>query len=189
MLGFGEAMHGGEETLVLRNRLFQRLVAAHDYASIAVESSYPKGLVANEYVQGRGPASFDEVAETGFGHGFGKLNANRELVEWMRAYNADPAHPKKLRFYGFDMPVSSMGNTSPRQVIAFAVDYLAALDDAAGRTFRTRIESLLGSDADWENPAQYFDPSKSIGLTPAAGELRLAVEDLITELRIRGPEL
>ena len=29
VLGFGEALHGGEELLVLRNQLFQRLVEVH----------------------------------------------------------------------------------------------------------------------------------------------------------------
>ena len=34
----------------------------------------------------------EDVKELGFGHGFGQLDANRELVEWMRRYNADPSH-------------------------------------------------------------------------------------------------
>ena len=52
LLGFGEALHGGEEILMLRNRLFQRLVEAHGYSAIAVESSFPKGRAVNEYVAG-----------------------------------------------------------------------------------------------------------------------------------------
>jgi erythromycin esterase len=48
---------------------------------------------------------------------------------------------------------------------------------------------LLGRDSDWENPAAMMDPSKSIGLSPAATALRIAAEDLISELRLRRPEL
>src|ERR1035437_6090225 len=33
LLGFGEALHGGEDILMLRNRLFQRLVEAHGYSA------------------------------------------------------------------------------------------------------------------------------------------------------------
>jgi hypothetical protein len=33
LLGFGEALHGGKDILILRNRLFQRLVEAHGYWS------------------------------------------------------------------------------------------------------------------------------------------------------------
>jgi erythromycin esterase len=189
LLGFGEALHGGEDILLLRNLLFERLVAAHGYSAIAIESSFPKGPVVNEHVAGRGPASYEAVQDAGFGHGFGRLEANRELVEWMRRYNADPSHPVKLRFYGFDIPTATTGNASPRQVLQIAVDYLSSIDSASGQEHRQRIEPLLGQDFDWENPAQYADPTKSVGLSPAATALRIETEDLITELRTRQPEL
>src|SRR4051794_21900992 len=105
LLGLGEALHGGEEILVLRNRLFRRLVEAHGFTAIAVESSFPRGRLVNEYVGGEtshgvaegaggaarpsAPASYEAVQDAGFGHGFGRIEANRELVEWMRGYNAD----------------------------------------------------------------------------------------------------
>src|SRR5215471_7169124 len=125
LLGFGEALHGGEDILILRNRLFQRLVEAHGYSAIAIESSFPRARMVNEYVAGRGPASYEAVQDTGFSHGFGRLEANRELVEWMRHYNVDPAHPMKLQFYGFDSPTDVTGTDSPRQTLHFALDYLS----------------------------------------------------------------
>lgn len=108
----------------MRNRLFQRLVEAHDYSAIALESSFPPSHIINEYVAGRGPASYEAVRDTGFSHGFGKLEANRELVEWMRAYNADSTHRIKLQFYGFDSPTEMMGADSPSRVLHFVLDYL-----------------------------------------------------------------
>jgi erythromycin esterase len=66
LLGFGEALHGGEELLVLRNQLFQRLVEASGYSAIAIESSFPRGPIVNEYVLSRGPASYEAVQDTGF---------------------------------------------------------------------------------------------------------------------------
>ena len=68
----------------------------------------------NEYVAGRGPESYEAMQDTGFSHGFGRLEANRELVEWMRRYNSDPTHGVKLRFYGFDSPTEMMGATVRR---------------------------------------------------------------------------
>lgn len=189
LLGFGEALHGGADLLLLRNRLFQRLVEAHGYSAIAVESSFPRAHGVNEHINGRGPATYEDVQEAGFSHGFGQLVANRDLVEWMRQYNADPAHQVKLHFYGFDSPTEMMGSDSPRQVLAFALAYLTALDNAKGQAWRERIIALLGPDAPWENPAAMMDPTQSIGLSPAATALRLETEDLITELRVRRPEL
>ncbi len=188
LLGFGEALHGGEELLVLRNQLFQRLVEAYGYSAIAIESSFPRGPIINEYVLGRGPASYEAVQDTGLSHGFGKFEANRELVEWMRQYNADPAHHRKLQFYGFDSPTDVTAD-SPRQTLYVALDYLSERDEALGQEYRKRIDPLLGQDSAWENPATMLDPTQSIGRSPAATALRIETEELISELRVRRPEL
>src|SRR6266487_891777 len=187
-VGFGEALHGGEELLVLRNQLFQRLVEAYGYSAIAIESSFPRGPIINEYVLGRGPASYEAVQDTGLSHGFGKFEANRELVEWMRQYNADPAHHRKLQFYGFDSPTDVTAD-SPRQTLYVALDYLSERDEALGQEYRKRIDPLLGQDSAWENPATMLDPTQSIGRSPAATALRIETEELISELRVRRPEL
>ncbi len=189
LLGFGEALHGGEDILLLRNRLFRRLVEAHGYRAIAIESSFPRAHVVNEYIAGRGPASYEDVQDAGFSHGFGRLDANRELVEWMRAYNADPSHRVKLRFYGFDGPMEMTGTESPRQVLEFVLDYLTLIDSDGGEEYRARIDSLLGRDAEWENPAAMTDPAQSVGQSPAATALRIETEELISELWLRRPEL
>lgn len=189
LLGFGEALHGGEELLVLRNRLFQRLAEAHGYSAIAIESSFPRGRAVDEYVAGRGGASYEEAQEAGISHGFGRLEANRELVEWMRQYNADPAHGVKLRFYGFDTPTEMMYSDSPRRLLYVALDYLASVSGDAVQERRRRIDALLGEDAAWETEAAAMDPSQSVGLSPEAAVLRIETEELVTELWLRRPEL
>lgn len=189
LLGFGEALHGGDEILLLRNRLFRRLAEAHGYSAIAIESSHPRARVVDEFVAGRGPATYGEVEEAGFSHGFGRLEANRALVEWMRACNAEPSRRGTLRFYGFDSPTEMTHTDSPRQLLQVVLDYLGSVDKDGGRAHRERIDPLLGRDADWENPAAMMDPSKSLGLSPEATALRIATEELIADLRVRRPEL
>jgi erythromycin esterase len=189
LLGFAEPLHGGENFLTLRNRLFERLVEAHGYSAIALESSFPKARLVNEYVAGRGPAAYEEVQDAGFSHGFGRLDANREVVEWMRRYNAGPAHRVKLRFYGFDSPTEMTGTDSPRQLLHFVLDYLASIAGTDEQGRRRRIDSHLGQDAEWQNPEAMMDPAKAVGLSPAATALRIETEDLITELQLRRPEL
>jgi len=189
LLALGESLHGDANILNFRNRFFQRLVEKHGYTAIALESSFPRGRVVNDYLLGRGPTSYDAIQETGFSHNFGRPEANRQLVEWMHDYNADPAHPIHLYFYGFDSPTEMMGSDSPRQLLDFVLDYLAPIDPASALARRQQIEALLGQDSDWENPAAMFDPKKSIGLSPPATALRIETEDIITELQIRRPEL
>lgn len=189
LLGFGEALHGGEDILLLRNRLFQLLVEKHGYSSIAIESSFPRGHIVNEYINGCSSASYEEIQDIGFSHGFGRLEANRELVEWMREYNADLSHSVKLRFYGFDSPTEMTSTDSPRKILDFVLCYLASIDMHIAKEHRERIDLLLGQDADWENPAAMMDPEKSIGLSPAANELRIETENLISGMHIRRPAL
>jgi erythromycin esterase-like protein len=188
LLGFGEALHGGEEILILRNRLFQRLVETHGYSAIAIESSFPRGRLVNEYVTG-GEVSPETVWDAGFSHGFGQVEANRELVEWMRQYNDDLAHRVKVYFYGFDTPTEMYGNDSPRQMLYFVLDYFASVDSVRAEIYRQRMDALLGEDAAWEDPMAAYDPTKAIGLSPAATSLRIETEDLATELWVRRPEL
>ncbi len=189
LLGFGEALHGGEDILVLRNRLFQRLVESHGFSAIALESSFPKARIVNNYIAGREPTSYAAVQETGFSHGFGRLEANRELVEWMRAYNADASHQNKLQFHGFDSPTEMTGSDSPRQILRVVLNYLKAVDGSNAKERRERIDAFIGQDAAWENPAAMMDPAQSVGLSPEAKALRLETEDLMMELQIRRPEL
>jgi erythromycin esterase len=189
LLGLGEALHGGEEILILRNRLFQRLAEGHGYSTIAIESSFPRARLVNEYVAGRGPARYEDVQEDGFSQGFGRLDANRELVEWMRAFNADPAHKIKLQFYGFDMPGVQAGPASPREVLDFVLDYLASADASCAAEHRRRIDPLLGQDSRWEDPMAWRDPARSAELSSAAAALRIETEEIISKLQICRPEL
>src|SRR3954466_9738914 len=65
LLGLGEPMHGAAEFLVLRNRLFRRLVEAHGFTAITIESSFPRARIVNEYVCGAstagGPTSYGDI--------------------------------------------------------------------------------------------------------------------------------
>jgi erythromycin esterase-like protein len=193
LLGIGEPMHGAPEFQVFRNRLFERLVQAHGFSAIAIESSFPRGRIVNDYIAGAtaadSPSSYDDLQGAGFSHGFGQLATTRELVEWMRAYNADSAHSLKLNFYGFDSPTEMMWTDSPRRVIELVLNYLARHEQGHRDERRARIVELIGEDAAWETQEAAFDPAKSIGLTPAAGALRLEIEELAMELGVRRPEL
>jgi erythromycin esterase-like protein len=189
VLGLGEPTHGADVFLEFRNRLFERLVERHGFTAIALESSFPRAPVVNEYVAGRGPASYEELRERGFSHGFGASHANRELVEWMRRYNAEPLDRQKLAFYGCDSPTEIMYSDSPRVLLHFVLDYLALIDGAKVNARRARIDELLGADAAWENHEANLDSSKSIGRTPAARALGVQSQHLSAELRKRRNEL
>jgi erythromycin esterase-like protein len=181
VLGFGEPLHMGEGFLQFRNRLFRELVLRHGFTSIAIESGFPESHVVNDYVQG-GPGSYQALADSSFGWGFGQLVANRELIEWMRSYNADSTHHVKLRFYGFDLSSSGSDDVaSPARPLRFALEYLAGVDTGS-RAIRHRIDSLL---------PMVFPPGAPPNPPAAArkgmAELRAVVEDLVAYLDSHRP--
>ncbi len=187
LLGFGEALHGSEEILTIRNRLFQRLVAAHGYTAFVLEATSPQARVINDYVTGRRDAS-DQAVRDWFGDGFGRLDANRELIEWMREHNGRTGSTP-LHFYGFDLPLAGGALASPSRVLDIVLGKLGHIEPAMAKVWQERIAPLLGEAGIWEQPAAWFDPAQSIGRSEAATELRMAALDLVTDLRIRGPEL
>jgi erythromycin esterase-like protein len=210
VLGFGEALHGGEEHVALRNRFFQRLVEAHGYSAITLEISDTRARLVDAYISGRGPATYEEIQDEGFDYGAGRYVANRELVEWLKRYNADPAHAVKINFYGTLPSNQGESTASPRRVLELALTYLQSVDAAAAARHREIMEPLLGADADWEGPSAAIqremlarllgganaqsenpapDPALAFGISPRAQNLRLAVENLDFELRLRQPEL
>jgi erythromycin esterase-like protein len=189
LLGLGEPMHGEEEFPLLRNRMFRHLVEREGYLSIAIESDCLAALTVDAYVAGS-EGSLDAVMERGFSHGFGGSEANCELVVWMREHNRNRAPEDKLRFYGFDAPTEVTGAASPREALTALHGYLAAYleVDLLPCNLKT-IEGLVGDDGRWTDPAAAMDPSRSVGASREAGELRLLADDLGALLTSESPRL
>ncbi|MBT2513361.1 erythromycin esterase family protein [Arthrobacter sp. ISL-30] len=189
LLGLGEPMHGEEEFLRLRNQAFQHLVEHQGYRSIALESDCLAGVEVDVFVEA-GAGELEDVMEYGFSHGFGELAANRELVSWMREYNADHLPEDRLRFYGFDAPIEMTSAQSPRTPLLAVYEYLAN-QSAVGRDPFTRdlIEDLVGEDERWTNPAAIMDAAQSIGASLEVSRLRLIADDLLVILAAESPRL
>jgi erythromycin esterase len=48
LLALGEALHGSEEILLVRNRMFRRLVERRGYRAVAIEVSSPQARAVDE---------------------------------------------------------------------------------------------------------------------------------------------
>ncbi|MEU8824739.1 erythromycin esterase family protein [Streptomyces sp. NPDC048636] len=189
LLALGEPTHGEDTLLDLRNELFRQLVEQEGYRTIAIESDCVKGLVVDDYVT-TGTGTLDDVMAHGFSHGWGASAANRELVRWIREYNDGRPASEWLRFAGFDGPLEITGAESPRRALIALHGYLAARvdTDLLPCTAET-LDSLLGADDRWTRPAAMMDPSRSVGRSADAKELRLLADDLVALLDARTPEL
>ncbi|MFE3104127.1 erythromycin esterase family protein [Nocardia tengchongensis] len=184
LLALGEPTHGIAAFPLLRNDILAQLVEL-GYRSVALEVDFFAASMADDYVNGSA-TDLDTVLATGLSHGFGDIPGNRELLEWLREYNAGRAPADRVRFYGFDAPVEYSGAPSPRHALSSLADFLPeALLPASVHD----LDGLLGEDADWTNEAAMFDPSASIGDSDRARTLRLIAGDLADALHRAAPAL
>jgi erythromycin esterase len=101
------------------------------------------------------------------------------MIEWMRAWNADPAHTKKVQFTGFDMQTAVVAyKTVAAAVTKAAPDKAAALLAPIAALGEASGEASLGKATDAEKKA------RRDGLAALAPVLAKADADTRHDLRI-----
>jgi erythromycin esterase-like protein len=184
VLALGEPTHGVMAFPVLRNDTLKQLVR-RGFRSVALEIDLFAAEAVDDYVRGN-EADLDEVLDNGFSHGFGRIPGNRELVAWLREYNAGKSEKERIRFYGFDAPTETMTALSPRQALFAVWDFLPS---ALRPESVSELAELLGADEEWANPAAAYDPGASIGNSDRVRALRIVADDLVSALRRAAPGL
>jgi erythromycin esterase len=133
IVALGEATHGTREFFELKHRVLEYLVAELGFSVFAIEANWPESLAVDDYVlHGTG-----DPAKALAGIYFWTWNTEEvlDMIRWMRAYNADPAHPRKVRFLGFDMQIGRVA--SP--VVAA---YLAKVDPEYGKEMASALQVM-----------------------------------------------
>lgn len=188
LLALGEPTHREPAIARLRNGML-RTLAEHGFRSIVLESDQIAALKVDAYVRD-GAGTLDQAMAEGFSHEFGESAANRELVEWMRAYNEGRPAGEQVAFHGMDAPLETMSVPSPRPYLLHLHAYLAGhLGADAFLHGHADLEGLLGDDERWSAMAAVMDPEKSVGGSPEAMALRVIADDLLTVLRAQAPGL
>ncbi len=100
VISVGEATHGSKEFFTMKHRLFRTLCENGKARIFGLEESYAAGILVNDYIQGRSELKATEVVmKMSF---MWRTREMKDLIEWMKEYNADPGHSEKIIFYGFD---------------------------------------------------------------------------------------
>jgi len=117
-VSMGEATHATHEFQTIKARVFRMLVEELGFTVFAIESPWAAAPAIDDYVQGRTDnLSFDSQ------YIWWKTEELADLLAWMRSYNLDAAHTRKVKFTGFDM----RGLTVLRPRV---LDYLQRADPA-----------------------------------------------------------
>jgi erythromycin esterase len=114
------------------------------FTAIAVESGFTESEAVQRYVAG-GPGNLSDIVRNGISWGFGEFGENADLIAWMRAYNANPTHTRKLRFYGIDL--SGAGNgafPNARRAVDAALASLRLHDAPVADSLQAQLNPLLG---------------------------------------------
>ena len=100
LVALGEATHGTREFFQLKHRMLEFLATEMGFTVFGIEATMPEAFDVNEFVlNGKGdPAG----ALAGLYFWTWDTQEVLEMIRWMRNYNLDPRHEKKVKFYGFD---------------------------------------------------------------------------------------
>ncbi|MYU20726.1 erythromycin esterase family protein [Streptomyces sp. SID8352] len=176
VLALGEPLHGVETFPLLRNALLRGLVEHRGTRLVALESDCLKGRLVDAHVRGDGTA-LDPTMSRGFSHGWGDRPSNRALVEWLGARNRGAGANDAVGFAGFDAPMEITGAESPRAALRLLHGFLTDHAPSVPHPWE-RIDALLGDDVRWTHPRVMWEPSRSVGDTADARELRVITDDL-----------
>ena len=137
VVGVGESIHAMREFLGLRQRVAQYLIEEMGFTAVALESGLPDSKMVYDYVLGAPMPP--RLWEEGITWTMGSFEGTRELIEWMRAWNLDPKHTRKIRFYGMDV-AGANGSWLPAltQVLA----YLDRVEPEYAALARPRLVAL-----------------------------------------------
>jgi erythromycin esterase len=133
----GEATHGTREFQQLKVRMFRFLVEQLGFTVFGIEANWPESLAVNEYVLGG-----DLDPTTGLGFIGWQTEDMRALLRWMRQYNQDAAHTRKLKLYGFDMQVPELAESN-------VLGYLRRVDPEIVATAARAFE-VMGPNEQYE---------------------------------------
>jgi hypothetical protein len=105
IVGLGEATHGTKEFCQFKHRMFKYLVENHGYRVLAYEYSFRNSLSINIYVL-HGEGDIDSILS---GESWIQNNEEvKELIRWMRSYNAGRAYGERIQFIGIDTQVDAI---------------------------------------------------------------------------------
>ena len=143
IVALGEPVHGAHEPLEFRNRLFRFLVERMGFTAIAIESGFTESINARSFIEG-GEGDAATATRTGVSSWESEFPENRELIQWMRDYNAaaPSAGHRKVRFYGIDMTAGARKG-GPWLAIDLALKFLSRADPKTAQILRQSLGDTL----------------------------------------------
>lgn len=173
----GEATHGTREFFQFKHRMLEFLVSQMGFDLFAIEASEPDAIAVNDYVlDGKGDPA---AALKGLGFWTWDTEEVLDMIRWMRKWNEDPSHARKIQFVGFDMQNPAASRARLKTWLAATLpdalpllDKTAALDPTPGKQpshdqqeevsraiaeLAARVDALPQHDETWKQMRHFVD--------------------------------
>ncbi len=163
VVGLGDALRGTHEELAFGAELFRALVEQHGVQLLAIDAPFGEVWNLNAWVlegKGDGDALFRELSWGGW-----SCAEFQALVQWMRAWNADDKHEKKLQLVGLDV-------THTRASALLLTDFYPRADMIGGQRFASWMAAFRSVNDKGLPPYERFDEEDR-------ESLRLMMNDLV----------
>ena len=135
VVSLGEATHGSHEFFRMKHRLLEFLVTELGFNVFAMEAPMPRAADLNRYVvDGLGDPA-QALAKLYWPSDTAEL---LDQIHWMRQYNLEASHTRKLKFYGFDIG-------DPRTALDWVLAFLAQVDPEQAHQKRDALKPLLAN--------------------------------------------
>lgn len=162
IVGLGEETHGTHEFFNMKARLAEFLISHMGFTTFVMENDWGSSQLIDASINGKS-GDITSVMSQGLFDSW-QTQEYRALLEWMRAYNADPAHTTKIHFLGmdfqdlsqsdFDTVENYLQKVDPRQV-AHIQDLYAPILGMNGPTSSNTFTQLDASTRQqYQNQAQ-----------------------------------
>lgn len=164
VVGLGDAMRGTHEEFAFGAQLFRALVEQHGFQLLALDAPFGELWNLNAWLlsgQGDGDALLRDVS-----WGEWTTVELQELLRWMRAWNADEKHAKKLQVVGLDV-------MHTRATAVLLTDYYPRADEVGGVRFSGWMAAFRTVNDKGQPPYERFDAEDR-------ESLRLMMSDLVS---------
>jgi erythromycin esterase len=136
VVAMGETTHGTREIFQMKHRFLEFLVEEMGFNVFAMEGVETQALAINDYVL-HGNGDLEKVMAR---LGVWCTEEIITMIQWMKAYNADPTHKKKVKFYGIEVGES-------RDAVTYLEKYLEKVDPATVKKFEKILSLFKKIDA------------------------------------------
>ena len=151
VVGLGEASHGTPEHFRMKHKLVRFLVERMGFTVFAIEGNWPESEAANAYIQSGAGNAKDALRAMYFWTW--QTEEIRDMLDWMKSYNADFNHTKKIIFSSYDMQTEEVAKA---KVLAYLAAIAPDLHQRTKKLYEKKVDRNAAMSGqlpkkDWES--------------------------------------